>query len=42
MQFKRKLVNQASESDEKADFRSDFDLFGPNLGSKKIFRRFYL
>ena len=35
-------MNQTWENGKKTIFGPDFDLFGPNLGPKNFFRRFYL
>ena len=42
VEFQGKLVKQTWENDKKPSFGPDFGHFGPNLGLKTFFRRFYL
>ena len=42
MQFPRKLMNETWKNDKKSSFRSDFGLFGADLGPKRIFYGFHL
>ena len=41
MQFKEKLMNHTWENGIKPNFTSNFDPFGPNLGSRNFCHRFY-
>ena len=40
MQFQGKLMNQTWENGKKTNTETDFDSFGPNLGSKNFFMGF--
>ena len=35
-------MNQTSKNGKKPSFGTDFGTFGPNLGSRNFFHRFYL
>ena len=41
MRFQGKLMNQTWENSKKPSFKTDFGLFGPNLGPKNFFHGFY-